>query len=101
MTEIFKPSHALLLFDRNAGWIDLALKRGGSSELIAVPEFHGRKTEWKPLHRDRQAGMHQDSTNGVVAQTPLLVTSAVDAFGESDVVGLASLVGELRRVLQQ
>ena len=45
--------------------------------------------------------MHQNSANGVVAQTPFLVASAVDAFGEPDLVGLAAQVGELGRVLQQ
>ena len=38
--------------------------------------------------------MHQNSANGVAAQTPLLVASAVDALGEPDVVGITSLVGE-------
>jgi hypothetical protein len=45
--------------------------------------------------------MHQNPANSVVSQTPFLVASAVDAFGEPDVVRLASLVGEIRRVLQQ
>jgi hypothetical protein len=101
LTEIFKPSNALLLFDWNAGGVDLSLERRGSLELIPVPEFYGRKTEWKPFQRDRQARMHQNSADGVVAQTPFLVASAIDAFGEPNVMGLAALVGELSRVLQQ
>ena len=79
LAKIVQPANALLLLDRNACWVDFALERGGALKLITVPEFHCRKAEWKPINGDRQAGMHQNSTNGVVAQTPLFVASAVDA----------------------
>ena len=44
--------------------------------------------------------MRQDATNRVVTKPPILVTTAVDAFGEADRMRIAALVGELRSVLQ-
>jgi hypothetical protein len=45
--------------------------------------------------------MHQDPAQGVMTQSAFLVAAAVDALGEPDGSGVAALMGEFRRVLQQ
>lgn len=57
--QIIKPAHAFLLLNRNPRRIDLALKRKGSLERAAQPEFRRRQSKGQTLRRDSQAGMHQ------------------------------------------
>jgi hypothetical protein len=101
LTKIIKPPNAFFLLDWHTGRVNLALERRRTLELVAIPELHCRKTKWKPFRCYRQAGMHQDPAKGVMAKTPFLVPSAVDALGEPYGMRATALIGELGRVLQE
>src|SRR5215831_16659689 len=45
--------------------------------------------------------MHQDPTERVMAVAAFLVFAAVDVLREADKLGVSTLIGKLRRVLQQ
>src|SRR5258708_4840592 len=100
LLDIFQPPDAFLLFDGNAGRIDLVLDRGGPFEFLSGPEFDGRQPERQPFDRHRGARVHQDAAKRVRSQTPRLVPSAVDALRYPDRVRVLPLMGELGRVME-
>ena len=101
LPKILEPAHAFLLFDRNAGRVDLPLERRRSFELLPRPEFHCRQTQRQPLRRYGETGMHQHSADGVMAQAAALVATAIDALGHADRAHVGALIGELRGVLDE
>jgi hypothetical protein len=39
LLQVFEPSDALLLLDRNSRWVSLSLERGGPFKFFPGPEF--------------------------------------------------------------
>src|SRR3954449_6570451 len=87
LAHVVQPPDALLALDGHPGRIDLPLQGGGALELLPRPELHGRQAERQPLGRDRQAGVHQEPADRVLAIPALLVLAAVDAAGLAGPLG--------------
>lgn len=101
LAQIVEPSDALLRLDRNPGLIDLSLELGRALELVAVPELDCAQPKRQPFLRHYKAGMHQYSAYCMVPKPALLVTPTVDAFRKANLVRVAALICELRRILKQ
>jgi len=98
LLHVFKPAIALLLFDGNAGRVDLALQGIGSVELFPGPELDGGQPKRKTLLRDDQAGMHQNPAHRMVAR-PAVIPSLLLAH-HTDGFVLLTAVDEFRRVVK-
>src|SRR3954453_8176547 len=100
LAHVVQPPDALLALDGHSGRIDLPLQGGGALELLPRPELHGRQAERQPLGGDRQAGVHQEPADRVLAIPALLVLAAVDPAGLADPLGPPPPVGELGGVVE-
>lgn len=100
LAHVLQPAEALLLFDGNPRRIDLLFKSGCPLEPLPRPELDGRKTQRKPLQRDGQARMHQKPADGVHLATAVLILAAVEQMHDTDLIGMLSLRGKLRCVLE-
>src|SRR5690606_39924164 len=83
------------------GRVDLAFELSRALEFVPVPEFDGGQPEGQSFRGDGQAGMHQYAAQCVMAQTPFTVATAIDALGETHVMRVTALVGELGGILQE
>jgi hypothetical protein len=97
LLHVFKPAITLFLLDGNAGWVDPTLQGIGSMKFVAGPELDGGQPERKPLLRDDQAGVHENTRGRVVTRT---VIASLQLMDDSDRVRFFAAVDELRCVMQ-
>jgi len=100
LEQILEPAHALLGLDGNTRGVDLLPQGVDPLELVARPELDCREAQRKAFRRDREAGMHEETADGVKARTAIAVGSRAREGGLSDGLRVFSLVRELCGVVQ-
>lgn len=100
LTQVLQPAKALLLLDRHAGRIDLALECVRAFELFPRPELHCSQPEWQTVGGHGERSVHEQAAQRVHADLTGLVATAVHAAGDADGLPALALEGELGRVLQ-
>ena len=100
LTHVLQPADALLSLDWHAGRIDPALERVRALELGPGPKLDRRQPQRQPLCRHGQAGVHQQTADGVHPEPAIGFPSARGCRDRADPLRSRTLIGELGRVLQ-
>src|ERR1700712_2406167 len=100
LPQIFEPSKAFLLLDRNACRIDLALECVTPFKLLPGPELDCCQTQRNPSRSDSKARVHQDPANCVHWASPVFVFATRHLVRRTDQLRALSFVREFRRILQ-